>query len=157
MKIIDNFLDEDSFKKIKNTKESNFLPWFYQKNISGLDTEEDCYFVHFLYNKDAVHSSDYPIVKPILKKLKYRSLMRIKCNMYIKSDKIKKHQPHQDFTFKHLGAIYYVNSNNGFTIIGNKKVESIENRLLMFDPSVKHQSTNCSDKRVRLNINFNYL
>jgi len=77
--------------------------------------------------------------------------------MYIKSEKIKKHHAHQDFPFKHLGAIYYVNSNNGFTIIGNKKIESIENRLLMFDPSVKHQSTNCSDKRVRLNINFNYL
>ena len=86
MKIIDNFLDEDSFKKIKNTIESNFFPWFYQKNISGLDTEEDCYFVHFLYNKDAVHSSDYPIVKPILKKFRCKKEGRSIWNNYLKKN-----------------------------------------------------------------------
>jgi len=39
---------------------------------------------------------------------------------------------------------------------GKNKVESVENRLLLFDPSETHNSTSCTDEKVRVNINFNY-
>ena len=37
------------------------------------------------------------------------------------------------------------------------KVESIQNRLLLFAPSKTHNSTSCTDAKVRVNINFNYI
>ncbi len=154
MKVIDNFLPKNNFLEIKNTLESNNFPWFFQNTVSGKDN--DYYFIHHLYNHDTISSNFFDMVKPILKKINIKSLIRIKCNMYPSTERSQKHLKHKDYPFEHLGAIYYVNSNNGYTSIGNKKIESIENRILLFDPSVEHNSVTCTNKKVRLNINFNY-
>lgn len=154
MKVIDNFLPKNNFLEIKNTLESNNFPWFFQNTVSGKDN--DYYFIHHLYNHDTISSNFFDMVKPILKKINIKSLIRIKCNMYPSTERSQKHSKHKDYPFEHLGAIYYVNSNNGYTSIGNKKIESIENRILLFDPSVEHNSVTCTNKKVRLNINFNY-
>ena len=37
-----------------------------------------------------------------------------------------------------------------------EKIESIENRLVIFDSKKLHASTYCTNKKVRVNINFNY-
>jgi len=154
VKVIDNFLPKNNFLEIKNTLESNNFPWFFQNTVSGKDN--DYYFIHHLYNHDTISSNFFDMVKPILKKINIKSLIRIKCNMYPSTERSQKHSKHKDYPFEHLGAIYYVNSNNGYTSIGNKKIESIENRILLFDPSVEHNSVTCTNKKVRLNINFNY-
>ena len=36
------------------------------------------------------------------------------------------------------------------------KIDSVENRILFFDPSIPHDSENCTDQKVRVNININY-
>ena len=154
MKVIDNFLPKDSFLDIKTILESNSFPWFFQNTVSGKDN--DYYFIHHLYNHDTISSNYFNMIKPIIDKIKMKSLIRIKCNMYPSTQKAQKHPPHRDYDFKHLGAIYYVNSNNGYTSINKDKIESIENRILLFDPSVEHNSVTCTDEKVRLNINFNY-
>ena len=60
--------------------------------------------------------------------------------------------------WNHKTAIFYINSNNGFTVLENDtKIESIENRLLLFNGSKKHHSTSCTNSGARININFNYL
>lgn len=154
MKVIDNFLSKNDFLEIKNTLESNNFPWFFQNTVSGKD--DDYYFIHHLYNQDTISSNFFNIVKPVLNKINIKSLIRIKCNMYTNTKKQQKHPKHKDYPFEHLGAIYYVNSNNGYTVIENNKIESIENRILFFNPFIKHNSVTCTDKKVRLNINFNY-
>ena len=64
---------------------------------------------------------------------------------------------HFDLSFPHKGAIFYVNTNDGFTVLEDgTEIKSIENRVLLFDPSTKHHSTTCTDKKVRITINFNY-
>jgi hypothetical protein len=64
---------------------------------------------------------------------------------------------HRDFSFKHKGAIYCVNTNNGGTKLEDGTIiGSVANRLLLFDPSTLHDSTNCTDKKARINININY-
>ena len=59
-----------------------------------------------------------------------KSLIRIKCNMYPSTQKAQKHPTHRDYDFT-FHAIYYVNSNNGYTSINKDKIESIENRILL--------------------------
>ena len=41
-------------------------------------------------------------------------------------------------------------------LLQNLKIESIENRLLIFDASVPHHSTTCTDDKCRVNVNFNF-
>ena len=55
-------------------------------------------------------------------------------------------------------AIFYVNSNNGYTEFENGAiVESEENRMVVFPAEMKHRGTSCTDKKIRVVINFNYL
>jgi len=55
-------------------------------------------------------------------------------------------------------AIFYINTNNGWTNFKNgDKVESVENRLVIFDSNLEHEGVTCTDEIRRLVINFNYV
>ena len=96
-------------------------------------------------------------VEPILNKIDHRVLIRCKANMYPSTPVITHHDPHVDLEYEHKGAIFYFNTINGVTVLEDgTEIESIENRLLLFDSSKKHNSTSCTDAKVRVNINFNY-
>ena len=68
------------------------------------------------------------------------------------------HDNHIDMAFPHKGGIFYITSNNGFTVLEDgTEIASVSNRLLLFNPSEPHHSTSCTDVKRRVNINFNYL
>jgi len=155
--IIDNFLDKESFLNIKNTLMSNNFPYYYNKEISKLGTKEGIYFTHMFFSESSDKSIHYSLITPIIKKLKAKSLIRIKANAYIPTNKIIEHGSHIDYNFKHSGFLYYVNTNDGFTRLGkNIKIKSIENRGLIFEPYLEHNSSTCTNLEGRININFNY-
>ena len=56
-------------------------------------------------------------------------------------------------------AIFYVNSNNGYTIFkeSKKKVRSVENRLVIFPSELEHCGGSCTDNKQRVVINFNFI
>ena len=156
-KVIDNFLSKEELKSIQDVMLGADFPWFFKNTISDArEIIDDYYFVHMFYVK-TITSSFYNILDPIIQKLDVNALVRIKGNMHPNVNKFVENNKHTDFSFQHKGAIFYVNTNNGFTILEDgTKIESIENRLLMFDPSKLHNSTNCTDEKRRVNINFNY-
>jgi hypothetical protein len=46
---------------------------------------------------------------------------------------------------------------DGFTSLDDgTKIESIENRLLLFDSNKPHASSTCTNAKARFNMNFNY-
>ena len=169
MEIIDNFLKSDDFDQIKNTIMGNSFPWYHYDDIAFAHEEKkDKTF--FLTN--SIYKDDKPsfptsleMVWPILKTLgsmndnyKLRSLVRVKLNSYPNQNKFIEHQPHVDYDEPHQAAIYYINSNNGYTKLDDgTKVDSVANRLLLFDGSKQHSSTNCTNDKIRVNINFNYI
>ena len=65
---------------------------------------------------------------------------------------------HVDFdNFLGKTAIFYVNSNNGYTVFENGlKVDSQENRLVVFNSDLLHAGTTCTDQKIRCVINFNF-
>ena len=83
--------------------------------------------------------------------------LRVKGNLYPNINKVLDHPRHVDFNYTTKGALFYLNTNNGPTTVGNKKIESVRNRLLLFNASQEHNSTTCTDAKIRLNININYL
>jgi hypothetical protein len=155
-KVINNFLLEKEFNDIKNIIMGGNFPWFYNPFVNEEDAN-NFYFTHTFFDYSKVNSNYYEVLNPVIEKLEIKALIRAKGNLYSKTEQLIEHGKHIDCSFKHKGAIFYVNTNNGFTILEDgTKIESIENRLLMFDSSKLHSSTNCTDKKCRININFNY-
>ncbi len=159
MKTIKNFCQKDFFNNLvkKITKEDTA---FFFNNCVAYEKEKQnnltYYFTHIVYEKQMPNSPLYELFVPILDQLKVKALIRIKINLYTRTKKIHYHNSHVDKPFKHKGCILSLNNCNGFTIIKNKKIPSIANQALLFDPSVPHNSTTCTNKPARININFNY-
>lgn len=159
-KIIDNVLSIDDFNFIKQQVSGSEFPWYYQPSVAEYNQEQlpEFYFTHTLLNGDTNQPSFYfKFMAPLIEKLEIKSLIRVKANLYPNFGREIINQPHVDFSFDHVGAVFYINTNNGYTILEDgTKIESRENRLLLFNAGSPHQSTHCTDQKVRLNINFNY-
>ena len=88
------------------------------------------------------------------------ALIRVKVNYYNSTPEVVEHCKHYDYPampLPHKGAILYLNTNDGFTRLEDgTKIESIENRLLVFDASKMHNSTTTTSFEGRYNINVNY-
>jgi hypothetical protein len=159
-KIIDNFLPKEELKIIQDVMLGPDFPWYFNNVITDpQEIIDGYYFTHVFFYEDTYgpNSNFFNILIPILNKLDFKALIRVKGNLHPNVNKYVINSKHTDYEFEHKGAIFYVNTNNGYTIIEDDvKIESIENRLLIFDPSKPHSSTNCTDTKRRVNINFNY-
>jgi hypothetical protein len=161
-KIIDNFLPLKEFVPIRDAMIGDNFPWYFQPFVAE-NTEEDMalpsfYFVHTFYNADyQLQSHFFDLVKPLLNCMSINKLIRMKGNLYPNLNREIINEPHVDFPFDHTGAVFYLNSNNGHTILDDgTTIKSVENRLLVFNSSLPHQSTHCTDQKIRVNINLNY-
>ena len=52
--------------------------------------------------------------------------------------------------------MFSINTNDGGTILSGNKIDSIENRVVLFDGNKPHSSSTCTNQKARFNINFNY-
>ena len=156
--IVDNFLPKEEFEKIQEICTYN-LPFYYKKGVAEQKTNDGYHFCHFFYQNDEIQSSMFgQIINPLLKKFQSFALLRAKANLYPSTPKIEQHNWHIDFPVPHKGFLFYINTNNGLTILKDgTKIESIANRALFFNSSEKHRSTTCTDQDVRINININYV
>ena len=157
MKVIDNYLGKNNHSILKNTMESNSFFWFYNPTKITFSTDLFNYqFSHIFYTNNSINSDYFKILKDLLEKIKPLSLIRIKANLNPISHNLVESKEHVDQPFKCKIAIDYVNSNNGYTMIDGKKVESVEDRIVFFDSDVKHYGTNSTNCKNRMVINFNY-
>jgi len=158
IQVIDNFLDKDCFNKIKTSMTGNYFPWFYCDYVSHKDEKDKFYFTHNFYQDSKPQSPFFTMLDNLLNKLEIKSLIRVKGNLQVREKKITYNNFHVDLPYKHKGCILYINDNNGFTYFkeSDKKVKPKENRIVLFDPSIEHKSSRCSDSKTRVNININY-
>ena len=165
-KIIDNLLSEELAEKIKNDLMSPMFPWFYNSQvvvsepIGQIDSLYNYQFIHGFYRDHASHSPYLPNLKCIIDYLNPEALIRVKANLNPRTDVRHIFEYHVDFPGAPNDiktAIYYVNSNDGVTIFEDgTEVESIANRLVIFDQKTRHTGTTCTNQKVRCLINFNY-
>lgn len=161
-KITDNILDIDTFRSIKDSLLSADFPWYLnsskvQKN-SSVSELHNFQFTHTFYDQYKIQSNFIYLLDPLLAKINPSAIVRIKANLQPTADKIIVYDMHNDIEhFDGETAIFYVNSNNGFTQLeDNSCVESKENRLLTFPAETLHTGTSCTDQKVRCVINLNY-
>ena len=156
MKVIDNFLPRYKFDKLQSFLLGENFPWFYNDYKLTGDSKSGYQFVHLFY-KDGVKSPLYLCIEPFITKLKVKDLFRIKANLNLKTLNHEYGGYHFDPYMKGKIAVYYINNNNGWTQFKNgDRVNSIQNRMVIFDPKLEHSSVTCTDKKRRLVINFNY-
>ena len=167
--ILDDFLKEDEFKELQDLIVLNpDFPFFFQKSVNSFgDTCEtthwNWYQTHTIVNHDQISSDHYQkFLDLFIERFKqlniYRALMRIKINMYPYSHVIHEHAKHKDYPWKHKGALFSLNTCDGFTrLYDGTKIPSVANRIMFFDASREHNSTTTTNTSARYNINFNFL
>ena len=154
----DNYLDQESFKIISENMEGDKFPWFFNPEKILLP-EFDLFnyqFTHLFYIDSVVKSAYFDMLNPLISKLNTKALVRIKANLNPPSHKLIKYGIHKDQEYKCKVAIYYLNDNNGYTMFGDEKVESKQNRIVLFNTDMEHAGTNSTDCKNRMVINFNY-
>jgi hypothetical protein len=165
IKVIDNFLKKDDFKKIQDIFMSSHIPWYYNDYVISPEYREssDHYqFIHPFYIRGCVESNFYVDLFPILDNLDYYLMIKCKANLLIKTKTHIEHGYHIDLSdlekhHKPKTSIFYINTNNGYTKFEDGSIiKSVENRLVTFDTRMEHTGSTCTDENVRIVINFNY-
>ena len=158
-KIIDNVLPHEKFVTMQNTFMSVDFPWFFTDFMTyGLDIrDKNFYMTHQLYREHIVNSRWFEYVDDLLSILDAKALIRVKANLYPNLGEPVFGEIHTDYDYPHKGALYYINDNNGYTELEDgTRIESVANRLVIFDSAKPHRSVSCTDQTRRVNINFNY-
>ena len=195
--IVDDFLGQSDLENIQNNLSDEMFPWNYVGNVSGIKTITDVpsdlnispeifYFINdvYIFSHGQIKHFHKPLMELldcILIKLYIRALIRIKINMYTKTEVPYFHGYHCDANGPNSKvvyltsqvdhnynddndepytdsktAIFYVDTNNGQTDIDGERVDSVENRIIIFPNNIRHSSITQTDTNRRIVINFNY-
>lgn len=162
--IVDNFISDrlaDILEEtlLDNKRGAGCFPWFYCDDLNGTKKLGNFYFNNTIVDQGKT-IVDFGEISPILALLGLTNdrCNRIKFNLYPRTQWRVYHQKHEDYPPK-LGfqtALYYVNTCNRVTKIGNKKIKSVKNRLVVFDGSIPHQSSTPTDVNAGCSINMIY-
>ena len=157
MKIIDNFLPDYQFKQLQSLMLGPGFNWYYCDGAS-YPGDEFYQFVHFFYRDTPYEPTpSFSQVEPCLSFFNMKKIYRIKANLRPKTIFHRKSSYHIDDLPCSTTAILYMNTNNGWTQFKKgDKVESVENRVVIFDSKLEHGSVTCTDEKRRIVLNFNY-
>lgn len=179
--IIDNFLSEEDFLPIQKFMTGAYFPWYFNESTVYLGDDlhdwlephqefdlcdfqfiHNFYMVNQEYGYPEVNSPHGQLLNPILKKLNNFSLIKAKANLRtIYKDNQDNHPIyyHRDYDIDCTTAIFYINTNNGYTIFKDtkQKVECVANRMVKFDSKLEHAGISSTDEKQRIVINFNYI
>jgi hypothetical protein len=165
--IIDNFLPTATFKHIQQVMLNESFPWVLTNSIvpEGLlcDDLYNFQFCHMFYAVPSTTSNYIDLINPILLRLDYDVLIRAKANITTSTPKIQLHGYHIDIPDRLAKnaktAVFYLNSNDGYTIFEStkEKIQSIENRLIIFNANEYHSGSTHTDQKYRAVINFNFI
>lgn len=159
MKIIDNFLSDVEYNQLYNIVSDLKFPWYFGKVVNE---SNHCQFTHCFYEYDEPSGTYHHIRffrNKLVTELGMKALLRMKVNLNPHSETVIEHTDgwHTDFPDVRT-AIFYINTNNGYTLFKTgEKVHSIKNRLVVFDSNIEHTGTSCSDEVGRLVMNINFV
>lgn len=161
MNVYDNFLQKDYFDEMFNyIVDPNLQQWAYCPKVSckkeGI-ANNNYYFIHRLYEDNTPISNQYGMIGGVIEQLKCNAIIRARLLLYTNVGEFIKHGLHIDYEYNHKAALLYLNTCNGYTgFEDNVKVESVKNRMVIFDGSTPHHSTTCTDTQSRYVLSINY-
>ena len=167
IQVYDQFLKEEDFKQLDRVFCQDVATWHYNDHVVSSekdDTDYNFQFVHSVYRDCQFVSEHHQLVYPILSNLDAKVILRMKFNMNVRTPNIVEREFHQDYhdvlpeDVPYKVAIFYLNTNNGYTLFeSGDKVESVANRIVIFDGTLKHCGTTCTNSKTRVVLNINYI
>ena len=162
MKIIDNFLPEEEFKVIQQYLTNDSFTWHLMPYIANKRQGLDQYqFVHTFFDISKPYLQNYSnFLTPIFSKLQAKYILRVKANLRPRTTQGVLSDYHTDMDLNQQTAIYYINTNNGYTKFQQNDfddVTSVANRLLTFSGGLKHCGASATDSNYRIVLNINYI
>ena len=159
IKIYDNFLPDNQYNFVEKYMSGYDITWTYSSGCDDPDQGDLFQFVHVFcgHMNQSLGIIDYLINRLREVEEKKFSVMRIKANLNPKThEQIQLGDYHIDYDNVRT-AIFYVNTNNGYTLFeSGDKVDSVGNRIVLFDSNTKHVGYSCTDNKIRLVVNINY-
>ncbi|RYZ08543.1 MAG: 2OG-Fe(II) oxygenase [Comamonadaceae bacterium] len=166
MQVLDDFLDAGEHAALLAAVASPAFPWRRTPILfpapAGLDEAGNVQFVHgFLQHKPGFdfRSDRLPLVRPLLDRLAARAWIKVKLNRTLPRGQHLVYGWHVDT--RRPGAttgVYYLNANDGYTAFEDgRRVDSVANRLVLFDARSRHSGASCTDAPQRLVLNLNFL
>ena len=159
VKTFEKFLHDDDFYPLRDRLLSDDFNWFHIEKQVAWDTQPFIdYFTHSIYNNHEITSDYYHLIIPFLKKMNVRAIISIRVNLVTMKHERVVSDFHIDYEYKDSKtAIYYLNTNNGYTEFEDgTKINCDENKLVVFNSQIKHRLASQTDKTKRVVINFNY-
>jgi len=160
MKVIDNYLPTEEFIRMQSLLLGDQFPWCFNPHQVGKSSTEtsDFFFSHTFFKDAQIHSMFYmDYILPFVKRMDIHALFGVRANLLVNTNFPVESLMHNDQLVGET-AIFYINTNNGFTRFEDGYfVDSIENRLVVFDSTQKHQAVSQTDSARRVVINFNYI
>ena len=170
IKVIDNFLSDNEFQKIKNVMEGADFPWYWQshshtKIVNEKFIGDNVSQLTHGFVEDRKSISDWFnlfLSSSCFSKLNVKILDKFKANCNYKTTNQKVGWFHTDYDNerkdKFTTSILYLNTNNGGTKFEDGTfVNSVANRMVTFDYFIKHAPVSCTDEDRRIVTNINYL
>lgn len=174
MQIIDNVFPETTFKHMSDHFIGDFTDAEYklcnsiiqtgsQEDGASLDTYQ---FVHPVISDCLIKSpKSLDVLGPLLAYIRPLMIQRIKVNITPRTSTSIETGMHSDIAPQLYpkdsvikSCIFYLNSTDGCTSFETgEKVESVENRLLIFDSAKIHSGNTCTNKRYRAVVNCVYV
>lgn len=184
--IIDNFLTKSEFEELKGKITSDDQPWYFNENIS-IENEGDpkkfygffCDIVQEEYPEQYCEVNCSPLIFSLNEKIKktfgFNKVLRTRLDMTTyRGEKSVLFGPHIDLDGQHFTSIFYLTSCDAPTIIYKEKlmygdinfdndlnilekIESKENRLVVFDGNYIHTGMSSTDLPRRILVNSNFI
>ena len=158
IEIIDNFLPEEEFKTIQSCMMGGEFRWFYTE---GRATRDDGSFlmIHMFFQPDVGANREHiDIWNNFMSKIGAKECKRIKANLTFRTPTIEPASWHIDYDDDGKTAVFYINTNDGYTEFESGViVSSVANRVCIFDSNLKHRGTTHTEgDQQRIVVNFNY-
>jgi|TARA_R110002020_G_scaffold281544_1_gene497300 hypothetical protein len=164
--IKDNFLSDKDFRSLSDVMLGADIPWYYNP-YRVREGDGEYQFTHTFYRFNTIYSNWFHNLNKIIEEIKPASLLKIKANLTPKEHETVVSGFHNDgedtWGIREgeegwLTSVFYLNTSNGYTLLDDgTKVKSVANRLASFPQYVRHASASCTDEKIRVVLNLNYI
>jgi hypothetical protein len=164
-KIKENFISDSLYKELKNFLYGDKVSWFYREKETD-NMNKDFTFGYFTFcwynNGQPDHPLFFSQILPILDKLNCKAPIQVRANLtFNRNVTCSGSGWHVDNSYKNsFTSIIYFTTSNATTLLKiNDKiisVNSLENRLLLFNSCIEHKVVYGDDTNKRIIMNLNY-
>lgn len=168
-KVVDNFMPDEKFQKLRKVMFDDKFPWFLTFGFtSGFWPSEGTYgwykFHHIMYDCGLPVSPVFQDMEGLVTALDPSVIVTIRAFMTTYTGEQIEQGFHTDYQLRDpelskclKNAVFYLDTNNGGTKFEEGGfVESVENRVVIFNGDVRHAGVSSTNSSVRRVISISY-